>query len=64
MKAKEIRDLQAEDIRQRIRQEQDQLSEMRFKHAVGTFATPAQIRTSRRLIARLQTILSEKEQVA
>ncbi len=62
MKAKEIRDLQPDEIRQRIRQEQEQLQEMRFKHAVGTFATPAQLRISRRLIARLQTILSQKEQ--
>ena len=61
MKTKEIRDLPADEIRQRIQAEQEQLQQKRFKHAVGTLATPLEIRTSRRLIARLQTVLSEKE---
>ena len=64
MKTKEIRDLQPDEIRKRIRDEEEQLQQMQFRHAVGTLAVPIQIRTSRRLIARLKTVLAQMEQTA
>ncbi len=60
MKAKEIRELGADEIRERIREEEEQLEHFRFQHAVATLSDPIQIRTKRRLIARLRTILAQK----
>jgi large subunit ribosomal protein L29 len=62
MKAKEIRELGAEEIRQRITEEEEQLQQFRFQHAVATLPSPILLRQKRRLIARLETILAQKEQ--
>lgn len=64
MKTKEIRDLNADEIRERLREEEEQLGQFRFQHAVATLQSPAQIRTKRRLIAKLKTVLNEKTQAA
>ncbi len=60
MKAKEIRDLKVEEIRQRLREEEEQLQHFNFQHAVATLQNPSLLRQKRRLIARLKTILNEK----
>lgn len=64
MKAKEIRDMSADEIRQRIREEKVQLDHLEFQHAIADVQNPIQMRTSRRLIARLITILQQKESAA
>ena len=61
MKAKEIRDLSSEEIQQRIQEEKDQLRHLEFQHAVSHVENPLSIRHKRRLIARLRTILNERE---
>ena len=61
MKAKEIRDLRSEEIEQRIKEESDQLRQIEFQHAVAHVENPMLIRQKRRLIARLRTILQERE---
>nr|BCX00626.1 MAG: hypothetical protein KatS3mg041_0672 [Bacteroidota bacterium] len=61
MKAREIRELSTEEIRQRIREEEAELQQLRFRHAVAQLENPAILRTKRRLIARLRTILRERE---
>ncbi len=64
MKAKEIRDLSADEIRERIREEEEQLSQLHFQHAIAELPNPMVLREKRRLVARLTTILKEKEQAA
>lgn len=64
MKAKEIRDMSVDEIRQRIREEKVQLDHLQFQHAIADVQNPIQMRTSRRLIARLMTILDQKESTA
>lgn len=64
MKAKEIRDMTVEEIRERIREESAQLEQLEFQHAIADVQNPIQMRHSRRLIARLKTILKEMEQAA
>jgi large subunit ribosomal protein L29 len=60
-KPTELRELSASDLEQRLRDERKSLSEMRFKKAVtGQLENPTRIRNSRREIARIQTILNEK----
>lgn len=62
LKAKEIRELGVEEIRKRVDEEEDQLRQLQFQHAIAHIENPMLLRHKRRLIARLKTILSEKEQ--
>ena len=61
MKAKEIRELSVEEIKQRIAEEKTHLHHLRFQHAIADIQNPIQLRHLRRLIARLTSILQEKE---
>ena len=61
MNAKEIRDLSADEIRERIREEKEQLNQLHFQHAIAELPNPMVLREKRRLVARLTTILKEKE---
>ena len=60
MKAKEIRELRLEEIVQRITEEQEKLDQLKFQHAIADLQNPMQIKHSRRLVARLKSILKEK----
>lgn len=61
LKAKEIRELGNEEIRSRIDEEEDQLRQLRFQHAIAHIENPMLLREKRKLVARLRTILSENE---
>lgn len=61
MKAKEIRDLSAGEIESRIAEEREQLHQLSFQHAIAQLQNPMVLREKRRLIARLSTILEEKQ---
>ncbi|NND71317.1 MAG: 50S ribosomal protein L29 [Rhodothermales bacterium] len=61
MKAEEIREMTTDEIRQRIADEKDQLSHMTFQHAVAELPNPMVLRYKRKLIARLNSILAEKQ---
>lgn len=62
IKADEIRDLNEKEIKQRIEDEEEQLQQLRFQHTVASLENPMVLRQKRRFIARLKTILKEKEQ--
>lgn len=62
MKAKEIQDLNVEEIKTRIAEEKEQLQQLSFQHAIAQLQNPLILRDKRRLIARLSTILKQKEQ--
>ncbi len=65
MDADQIRDLSIAEIETRIEEEEDQLEELEFQHAIrGRLENPMLLRTKRRLVARLKTIRNEKEQAA
>ena len=61
MKAAEIRDLTDEEIRQRIAESQEELFRLRFRSATQALDNPALLRRLRRDIARMKTILRERE---
>jgi len=64
MEADQIRDLSVEEIETRIDEEEEELEELRFQHAIqGRLENPIILRTKRRFIARLKTILNEKQTV-
>ncbi len=64
MKAKEIRDLPAEQIRDRLEQSREAYFKLRMEFTSGQLKDTAQLRRARREIARLETILSEVQRGA
>jgi large subunit ribosomal protein L29 len=63
--ADQIRDLSVEEIKKRIEEEEIEYEELRFQHTIrGRLENPLLLRTKRRLIARLKTILNEKTRAA
>lgn len=60
MKAKDIRELTADDIRARLAELEEERFRLRFRGATEPLSNPLRLRTIRRDIARLQTVLREK----
>ena len=62
MKASELRDLSLTELKARREDEEEALQDMKFNHAVaGQLENPARISMTKREIARLNTIIHEKE---
>ncbi len=61
MTAIEIRDLSVDQIEDQIQTETTELSNLRFQNAIARIDNPMQMRVKRRLIARLNTVLTEKK---
>ncbi|HOJ26498.1 MAG TPA: 50S ribosomal protein L29 [Candidatus Saccharicenans sp.] len=59
MRIREIRELSADDLRQRVIDLKDQLSRLRFQKAMGQLDNPMKIRNIRKDIARINTVLQE-----
>jgi large subunit ribosomal protein L29 len=64
MKPSEIREMTNKEILEKIEFERAELSKMRLNHAVSPLEHPAKIRVARKNIARLLTILTQKEKQA
>lgn len=61
MNAEEIRDLTADEIRERLDDAREELMKLRFQTATGELTDTNRLRITRRQIARLMTVLHEKE---
>ena len=61
MKVDELRVLEADELGMRLRTSRRELYELRFKHAVGQLDNSSQIRKVRHDIARIITVLRERE---
>ena len=61
MKVAEIRELTTNDLVERIATEETRYTQLMLQHAVSPLENPAQIRALRRTIARMKTILRERE---
>jgi len=59
-----LREMSAEDILTRVQELREELFNLRFRNAMKQLDNPLKIRESRREMARLLTVLREKEQVA
>jgi large subunit ribosomal protein L29 len=64
MKAGEIRELTVDDLRARVKDLEDQTFRLRIQKSMGQLEAPAKVREIRRDLARIKTILREKEQQA
>jgi large subunit ribosomal protein L29 len=61
MKAKEIRELTTAEIEQKIKALKEELFNLRFQVATGQLENTARIREVRKAIARMKTIIRERE---
>ena len=60
MKSAEIKDMTVQDLQERIAAEKAKLSSLKVQHAVSPVENPSIIKKSRRDIARMLTILRQK----
>ena len=58
--ASELRDLTVDDLRAREKDLRDQLFRLRIQQSMGQLEAPAKVRTTRRDLARVKTVLREK----
>ena len=61
MNASELRELSIEELKKRLDEEQDSLANLRFQLATSQLESPIKIRLIRRDVARLMTVLREKQ---
>ncbi|WP_080876129.1 50S ribosomal protein L29 [Oceanobacillus timonensis] len=61
MKAKEIRDLTTAEIEKNVKTLKEELFNLRFQLATGQLENTARIREVRKSIARLKTVVRERE---
>ena len=61
MKVKEIRELSTEEINKKLVETKEELFNLRFQQATGTLEKPSRIRDLRHTVARLKTVLRQRE---
>lgn len=59
MKAFELRELTEQDLRNRLKEEEENLMHLKFQKAISQVESPIKIRTTRRNIAVMKTVLQE-----
>jgi len=60
MKAHEIRELKTDEILRRIQEEESNLVDLRFSHQLKELTNTAKMKTVKKDIARMRTILNER----
>ncbi|MCY1719786.1 50S ribosomal protein L29 [Prolixibacteraceae bacterium Z1-6] len=61
MKVTEIKELTSKEIVERLQIEKENLVRLRLNHAVSPLENPNKLKESKQTIARLKTILRERE---
>jgi large subunit ribosomal protein L29 len=61
MKTAEIKEMTSKEIVERLQVEKENLVRLRMNHAVSPLDNPMKIKESKQNIARLKTILRERE---
>ncbi len=61
MKVNEIRKLTTEEINAKIKESKEELFNLRFQQATGNLEKPSRIRELRHTVARMKTVLKERE---
>jgi len=62
MDVKSLRDLTLEELEEKHRQFKEELFNLRFQNAIGQLKNTSRIRDVRRTIARVLTVVREKQQ--
>ncbi|MBM4165916.1 MAG: 50S ribosomal protein L29 [Ignavibacteria bacterium] len=61
MKPLEIRQMSEKELTERIRSEEEMLAQLKFRLATHQLESPIKVRVVRRDIARMKTILRERQ---
>ena len=61
MKAAELRELSPEELEEKARERREELFNAKVKHATGQLENTARLGTLRKEIARLETVLAERQ---
>jgi large subunit ribosomal protein L29 len=61
MEGKELRQMTVDELHEKHRQFKEELFNLRFQSAIGQLGNTSRIREARKTIARVLTILREKE---
>ena len=61
MKVKEIRELTTEEINKKLVEAKEELFNLRYQQATGNLEKPSRIKDLRHTVARLKTVLRERE---
>ncbi|PWU08483.1 MAG: 50S ribosomal protein L29 [Verrucomicrobia bacterium] len=64
MKSKEFREWTVDELRVRKREMREEIFKLRLQQRSGQLEKPSMLRTLRRNIARIQTVISEKLRAA
>ena len=64
MKAGELRELATEELAQKSRNLRDEYFNAKVKHSTGQLENSSKLRTLRRDIARVETVLREKREAS
>ena len=64
MKVEDVRKLAVEEIRTKITDSRDEMMKLRFQQVTGQLTDSSRLRTLRRDIALMETILRESELIA
>lgn len=61
MNIKEIRDMSSEELKKALEESKVELFDLRFQRATGSIENPMRIRELKKSIARILTVLKERE---
>ena len=61
MKTKELHELSVEELNAKLKELSENLLNLRFRHAIGQLESPASLKNCKREIAKVKTILRERE---
>lgn len=61
MKNSELKSLTLEELKQKLDAEKESLIKLKFAHAISPIENPMKIKETRKLIARIKTVLKQKE---
>ncbi len=61
MKIEDLRKLTTEELQEKIKESKEELFNLRFQQATGTLEKPVRLRELRKDVARMKTIIRERE---
>ena len=61
MKASELRKMTNEELNEKLIELKKKLMELRFKNSIGSLEKPSEIKATKKTIARILTVLRERE---
>ncbi|MBE7081685.1 MAG: 50S ribosomal protein L29 [Clostridiales bacterium] len=61
MRTKELHELTVDELNVKLKELSEELFNLRFRHAIGQLENPASLKTCKKDIAKVKTLLRERE---